>query len=65
MYSGTPLVRPPLLHQKSGLSLKIHTFLFRFTLSTGLPRGGGLSSGWPLKRGTTVYISLILINALT
>ena len=62
MYSGTPLVRPPLLHQKKwpfkrgGLSsgVEINTFMFKFTLSSGLSRGGGLSSGWPLKRGSTV-----------
>ena len=49
-YSGTPLVRPPLLHQKSGLlrggglssGVEINTFMFRFTLSSGLSRGGGL-----------------------
>ena len=28
--------------------------MFRYTLSSGLPRGGGISSGWPLKRGSTV-----------
>ena len=61
MYSGTPLVRPPLLHQKSGLSRgwplvrgRINTFMFRFILSRGLSSGGCLSSGWPLKRGSTV-----------
>ena len=34
--------------------VEINTFMFRFTLSSGLSRGGGLSSGWPLKRGSTV-----------
>ena len=35
--------------------IEINTFMFRFTLSSGLSRGVGLSSGWPLKRGSTVY----------
>ena len=51
--SGTPFVRPPLLHKKKlpfkrgGLSseVEINTFMFRFTLSSGLSRGGGLSKG--------------------
>ena len=30
--------------------------MFRFTLSSGLSRGGGLSSGWPLKRGSTIVV---------
>ena len=34
----------------SGVEIK--TFMFRFTLSSGLSRGGGLSSVWPLKRGS-------------
>ena len=42
--------------KRGGLSLGvvINTFMFRFTLSNGLSRGVGLSSGWPLKRGSTV-----------
>ena len=42
--------------KRGGLSsrVEINTFMFRFTLSSGLSRGGGLSSGWPLKRGSTV-----------
>ena len=47
LYSGTPLVRPPLLRQKlwpfkrGDLSsgVEINTFMFRFTLSSGLSRG--------------------------
>ena len=35
---------------------EINTSLFRFTLSSGLSRGGDLSSGWSLKRVSTVYI---------
>ena len=34
---------------------EINTFMFRFTLSSGLSRGVGLLSEWPLKRGSTVY----------
>ena len=30
--------------------VEINTFMFRFTLSSGLSRGAGLSSGWPLVR---------------
>ena len=59
--SGTPLVRPPLYHLKSGLlrggissGVEINIFMFRFTVSSGLSRGVGLSSGWPLKRGSNV-----------
>ena len=41
--------------KRGGLSsVKINTFMFRFTLSNGLSRGVGLSSGWPLKRGSAV-----------
>ena len=42
--------------QKGGLSseVEINSFMSRFTLSSGLSGGGGLSSGWPLKRGSTV-----------
>ena len=42
--------------KKGGLSsgVGINSFLFRYTLPSGLSRGGGLSSGWPLKRGSTV-----------
>ena len=37
--------------------VKINTFMFIFTLSSGLSRGCGLSPGWPLKRGSTVMNS--------
>ena len=42
--------------KRGGLSsgVEIYTFMYRFTSSSGLSRGGGLSSGWPLKRGSTV-----------
>ena len=38
--------------KRGGLSsgVEINTFMFRFTLSSGLSRGGGISSGWPHKR---------------
>ena len=54
--SVTPLVKPSLLHKKSGLSrgVEINTFMLRFTLSSGLSREVGLSSGWLLKRGSTL-----------
>ena len=43
--------------KRGGLSsgVVINTFMFKFTLSSSLSRGGDLSSGWPLKRGSTVY----------
>ena len=62
IYSGTPLVRPPVLHQKSGLSRgvashqgeEINTFIFRFTLPNSFLQRGWPLSGWPFKRGFTV-----------
>ena len=63
-YSGTPLVRStPFAPEKwpfkrGGLlsGVEIYTFMFRFTVSSGLSRGVGLSSGWPLKRSSTVLV---------
>ena len=42
--------------KRGGLSsgVKINTFMFRYTLSSGLSKGGGLLSGWPLKSGSTI-----------
>ena len=53
---ATPFAPDKWPFKGGGLSsgVKINTFMFRFTLSSGLSRGGGLSSGWPLKRGSTV-----------
>ena len=52
--------------KRVGLSsgVEINTFMFRFTLSSGLSRGAGLSSGWPLKRGSTVYTSHVVLLIL-
>ena len=70
IHSGTPLLRPALLQQKNGLSrgvastmsgVEIDTFMFIYTLSSGLSRGGGILSGWPLKRGSTVLLFLALL----
>ena len=51
-YSGTPLVRPPLLQQKDGLSREMASHqginiyvMFRDTLFSGFSRGAGLSKG--------------------
>ena len=54
---ATPFAPEKWPFKRGGLSsgVKINTFMFRFTLSSGLSRGGGLSSGWPLKRGSTVF----------
>ena len=43
-----------------GLSsgVEINAFMFRFTLCRVLSRGGDLSSEWPLKRGSSVYIKM-------
>ena len=43
--------------KRGGLSsgVEINKFMFRFALSSGLSIGDGLSSGWPLKRGSTVH----------
>ena len=53
---ATPFASEKWPFKRGGLSsgVEINTFMFRFTLSSGLSRGGGLSSGWPLKRGSTV-----------
>ena len=53
---ATPFAPEKWPFKRVGLSsgVKSNTFMFRFTLSSGLSRGGGLSSGWPLKRGSTV-----------
>ena len=56
IYSGSPFSPEKWPFKRDGLSSEeeINTFLFRFTKSSGLSRGGGLSKGWPLKRGSTV-----------
>ena len=55
---ATPFAPEKWPFKRGGLSgVEINTFMFRFTLSGGLSRGGGLSSGWPLKRGSTVCTS--------
>ena len=55
-YVYTPFAPGKWPFKRGGLSsgVDINTFMFRFTLSRGLSRGGGLSSEWPLKRGSTV-----------
>ena len=53
---ATPFTSEKWPFKRGGLSsgVEINTFMFRFTLSSGLSRGGSLSSGWPLKRGSTL-----------
>ena len=53
---ATPFASEKWPFKRGGLSsgVEINTFMFRFTLASGLSRGVGLSSGWPLKRGSTV-----------
>ena len=36
--------------------VEINTYMFTFTLSSGLSRGVSHSSGWPLKRGSTIFV---------
>ena len=49
---ATPFVSEKWPFKRGGLSLgvEINTSMFRFSLLSGLSRGNGLSSGWPLKR---------------
>ena len=58
---ATPFASEKWPFKRGGLSsgVEINIFMFRFTLSTGLSRGGGLSSGWPLKRGSTVSVHMV------
>ena len=53
---ATPFAREKWPFKRGGLSsgVESNTFMFRFTLPSGLSREVGLSSGWPLKKGSTV-----------
>ena len=53
---ATPFAPEKWPFKRGGLlsGVEIYIFMFRFTVSSGLSRGAGLSSGWPLKRGSTV-----------
>ena len=55
-WEATPFAPEKWPFKRGGLSseVKINIFMFRFTVSSDLSRGVGLSSGWPLKRGSTV-----------
>ena len=55
---ATPFAPEKWPFKRGGLrsGVEINTFMFKFTLLSGLSRGGGLSSGWPLKRGSTVEV---------
>ena len=66
---ATPFAPEKWPFKRGGLSsgVEINTFMFRFTLSSGLSRGVGLLSGWPLKRGFTVVFckkNLVLLIIL-
>ena len=54
---ATPFASEKWPFKRGGLlsGVEINTIMFWFTLWSGLSRGGGLSSGWPLKRGSTVH----------
>ena len=53
---ATPFPPEKWLFKRGGISsgVEINIFMFRFTVSSDLSRGVGPSSGWPLKRGSTV-----------
>ena len=70
-YSGTPLVRPPLLHQKSGLSRRVASrqglksihLCLDLHCQVAFPEGvasrqGGLSKGVPKYEEKQLYIVL-------
>ena len=40
------------------------TLMLRYKLSRGLFRGVGLSSGWPLKRRSTIYLLGTILRRL-
>ena len=63
---ATPFASEKWPFKRGGLSsgVEINTFLFRFTLSSGLSRGGGLSSGWPLNIGVPLHSITTLYRAL-
>ena len=54
---ATPFASEMWPFKRGGLSsgVEINIFMFRFTVSNGLSRGVGPSSGWPHKRGSTVF----------
>ena len=64
---GTPFASEKWPFKRGGLSsgVEINIFLFRFNLSSGLSMGFGLSSGWSLKRGSTVLLILLNISELS
>ena len=57
---ATPFASEKWPFKRGGLSsgVDINTFMFKFTLPSGLYRGGCLSSGWLFKRGLTVHVRL-------
>ena len=61
---ATPFASEKWPFKRGGFSsgVEINTFILRLTLSSGLSRGGGLSSGWPLKRGSTVGGLLMIVK---
>ena len=67
-YEATPFAPERWPFKRCGLlsGVEINTFMFRFTLSNGHYRMVGLSSGWPLKRGSTILpIVVTQISTLT
>ena len=61
---ATPFASEKWPFKRGGLlsGVEINTFMFRFSLSSGLSRGSDLSSRWPLKRGSTVFRIVSLEN---
>ena len=60
---ATPFASEKWPFKRDGLSsgTEINTFMFRLTLSIGLSKGCGLSSGWSLERGSTIHVCVSLL----
>ena len=60
---ATPFASEKWPFKRGGLSsgVKINTLMLTFALSSGLSRGGGLSSGWPPKRGSTAIVNTYMM----
>ena len=61
---ATPFASKKWPFKRGGLSsgVEINTLMFRFTWSSDLSRGGGLSSGWPPKY---IYIQISPLFVIT
>ena len=64
LFWGHPFFTRKVAFQEGGLSsgVEFNILLFKFTVPSVLFRRVGLSSGWPLKRGSTVMELVILLD---